>query len=386
MSILIFIIVLGILIFVHELGHFIFAKKTGMLVEEFAIGFPPRIFSFKKGETKYSVGLIPIGGFVKILGEEYDDPKLPVPNQSEIDGQVGQGGKEGQKPKNYKRRFTSRPKWAQAIVLLAGVSFNFLLAWLFISIGFMSGLPVSVNEFEGEIIEDSRLILVDVLPSSPAGEAGLETGDVILYLDTKGGSDSIQNFSGTGVVEEFIASHGDREIEIFYKRGNETALASLIPKEGIVDGKPAIGVSFGMIGTVKFGILRAGWEGLKTTSSLTIATAVGLFYFVSGLVTGTADLSQVSGPVGIVSMVGDAFNFGFVYLLSFIALISINLAVINLIPIPALDGGRILFVLIESVKGSPLKPKTANWLNLAGFAALLLLMLAVTFSDILKFF
>jgi len=250
----------------------------------------------------------------------------------------------------------------------------------------MSGLPVSVNEFEGEIIKDSKLILIDVLPTSPAGEAGLKTGDVILYLETKGGLDAIQNFGGTEVVEDFIASHGGREIEIFYKRGDETALAQLVPKEGIVNGKPAIGVSFGMIGTVQFGFLRAGWEGLKTTFSLTVATAVGLFYFVVGLITGTADLSQISGPVGIVSMVGEAFNFGFVYLLSFIALISINLAVINLIPIPALDGGRILFVLVETVKGSPLKSKTANWLNLAGFVALLLLMLVITFSDILKFF
>ncbi|MEA2112363.1 MAG: RIP metalloprotease RseP [Patescibacteria group bacterium] len=367
MSILIFIIVLGILIFVHELGHFIFAKKTGMLVEEFAIGFPPRAFSFKKGETKYSIGLIPIGGFVKIYGEEY-----------------GEDG--SKKSKNYNRRFTNRPRWAQAIVLIAGVSFNFLLAWVFISIGFMSGLPVSVDQFEGEVIEDQKLVLVDVLPDSPASQAGLKPGDVLLYLETKGSLDSIQGFEDSKIVEDFIFSHGGHKLEILYKRGSESILAEVTPEEGIVDGKPAIGVSFGMIGNVKFPFLRASWEGLKTTFSLTIATAVGLYYFITGLVVGSADLSQVSGPVGIISMVGDAFNFGFVYLLSFVALISINLAVINLIPIPALDGGRLLFVLIEAIKGSPIKARIANWLNLIGFAALILFMLFITFSDILKFF
>ena len=368
MSIIIFIIVLGVLIFVHELGHFIFAKKTGMLVEEFAIGFPPRIFSFKKGETKYSIGLIPIGGFVKIHGEDYEE-----------DGS-------DEKQKNHKRRFTSRPKWAQAVVLVAGVSFNLLLAWVFISIGFMSGLPVSVDQFEGEKINDPNLILVNVLPDSPAMEAGLEVGDSILYLESA--SDSVQNIESTEVVENFIASHGGQEIDILYKRSGETetALTKLTPKDGVIEGKPAIGVSFGMIGTIKFSFFRACWEGLKTTVSLTKATVVGLSLFAKDLVTGNADMSQISGPVGIVFMVGDAFSFGIVYLLSFVSIISINLAVINLIPVPALDGGRLLFVLIEAIKGSPIKAKLVNTFNLIGFILLILLMLVVTFGDIVKFF
>ena len=371
MSIIIFIIVLGILIFVHELGHFIFAKKTGMLVEEFAIGFPPRIFSFKRGETKYSIGLIPIGGFVKIHGEDYEE-------KDEKDS--------CQKSKNDKRRFTSRPKWAQAVVLVAGVSFNLLLAWVFISIGFMSGLPVSVNQFEGEKINDPMLILVNVLPDSPAMMAGLEVGDSILYLESD--HDSVQNIETTEAVENFIASHGGQEIGILYKRSGETEsiLTKLTPKEGVIEGKPAIGVSFGMIGTIEFPFFRACWEGLKTTVSLAIATAVGLFHFLKDLVTGNADLSQISGPVGIVFMVGDAFSFGIIYLLSFVSIISINLAVINLIPVPALDGGRLLFVLIEAIKGSPIKAKVVNTLNLIGFVLLILLMLIVTFGDIVKFF
>lgn len=376
MSIIIFIIVLAILILVHELGHFIFAKRTGMLVEEFSVGFPPRILSVKKGETKYSIGLIPLGGYVKIFGEDYDEV-----NSAEIH-QKGEGKSDREK---NNRRFTNRPRWAQALVLVAGVSFNLLLAWFLISIGFMSGMPVSAGQFEGETINNAELVLVDVLADSPAALAGLKAGDTILSLGV-GKFESIQDFKNSKIAMDFIASHGGQEIEVLYKRGLETTLAHLTPEEGIIENKFAIGVSLDVVGTVKFPILRAIWEGLKTTISFTIITAVGLFGFLVSAVTGQADLSQISGPVGIVSLVGDAFQFGFVYLLGFTAIISINLAIINLLPIPALDGGRLLFVLIEAVKGSSIKPKVANALNLIGFAFLILLMLVITASDILKFF
>ena len=376
MSIIIFIIVLAILILVHELGHFIFAKRTGMLVEEFSVGFPPRILSVKKGETKYSIGLIPLGGYVKIFGEDYDEV-----NSAEIH-QKGEGKSDREK---NNRRFTNRPRWAQALVLVAGVSFNLLLAWFLISIGFMSGMPVSAGQFEGEIINNPELVLVDVLADSPAALAGLKAGDTILSLGV-GKFESIQDFKNSKIAMDFIASHGGQEIEVLYKRGLETTLAHLTPEEGIIENKFAIGVSLDVVGTVQFPIPRAIWEGLKTTISFTIITAVGLFGFLVSAVTGQADLSQISGPVGIVSLVGDAFQFGFVYLLGFTAIISINLAIINLLPIPALDGGRLLFVLIEAVKGSSIKPKVANALNLIGFAFLILLMLVITASDILKFF
>lgn len=373
MNIVIFIIVLGILIFVHELGHFIFAKKTGMLVEEFALGFPPRIFSFKKGETKYSLGLIPIGGFVKILGEEYDEESAQLEETKPAFVQAKED-----------KRFTNRPKWAQAIVLVAGVSFNFLLAWILLSIGFMSGLPVAVDQFEADVISNSKLTLLDVLAGSPAEQAGLKVGDSISSLETI--TDLVQGSEGPEAVENFIVSHGGQEIGVLYSRGGEANSVKLVPKAGVVEGKPAIGVSFTMVGVVKFNFFRAFWEGIKYTISLTVATAVGLAIFVKSLITGNADLSQISGPVGIVSLVGDAFSFGFVYLLSFIAIISINLAVINLIPVPALDGGRLLFVLIEKIKGSSIKANVANRLNLIGFALLILLMILVTFSDVAKFF
>ncbi|MCK5022236.1 MAG: RIP metalloprotease RseP [Candidatus Pacebacteria bacterium] len=365
MSILIFIIVLAFLILVHELGHFIFAKKSGMLVEEFSIGFPPHIFSFKKGETKYSIGAIPFGGYVKIFGEDYLES-----NSSE--------------EKNSHRRFTNQSKKAQALVLAAGVFFNFLLAWVLFSMAFVSGMPVSASQFENESIQDPALVLINVLKDSPAYNAGLKVGDNILYLND--GIESLQDFTNIEDVTGFIATRGEKEIEVLYKRGGETNLTNLIPQDDLIEGKSAIGVSLDIMGIVDFPIHLAIIEGAKTTASLSVATIIGLSSFVGGIFTGNSDLSQISGPIGIISMVGTAFDFGFLYLISFIALISINLAVINLIPIPALDGGRLLFVLIEAIKGTPIKSKLANVFNLAGFLFLILLMLIITISDISKFF
>lgn len=353
------------MIFVHELGHFIFAKKTGMLVEEFAIGFPPRIFSKQKGETKYSIGIIPLGGYCKILGEDLEE-------------------EEDKKEKNYNRRFTSQSKINQALVLAAGVAFNFLLAWLLFTITFMSGMPVSASQFEAGIIEDPALILLDVLPNTPAERAGLKIGDVVLHLSSEG--KGIQNFKNTNIPSDFISSGKGKEIEILYKRGEETFLTTVTPQKDLISDKLAIGVSFDIVGTVKLDFIRSVWEGLKMTGVLIIAITVGLITFIWGIFTGVSSLAQISGPVGIVSMVGNAFEFGFVYLLSFVALISINLGVINLIPIPALDGGRLLFLAIEAIKGSTIKPKIANFLNFLGFVLLMILMLIVTVSDVFKLF
>ncbi|MBU4536867.1 RIP metalloprotease RseP [Patescibacteria group bacterium] len=370
MNILIFVIVLAILIFVHELGHFIFAKKTGMLVEEFAIGFPPRIFSKKKGETQYSIGVIPLGGYCKILGEDYDED---IKNQeSKIKNQDS-------------RKFVNQPKINQALVLIAGVAFNFLLAWILFSISFISGMPVSTSQFEDKVIEDSSLVLMDVMVNSPAEKAGLEIGDTILYLNS--GTESVQDFNNIEIPTEFIAATGENEMEILYKRGEETLLTKLIPEKDLIqEGSVAIGVSFDVVGTVELGFFEAFWEGLKMTLSLIKIIALSLIMFVYGIFTGTSSLAQVSGPVGIVSMVGSAFDFGLVYLMSFVALISINLGVINLIPIPALDGGRLLFLAIEAIKGSPMNPKVVNLLNMFGFVLLMLLMFIVTVSDVFKLF
>lgn len=370
MSILIFIIILAILILAHEFGHFIVAKKAGVRVDEFGLGFPPKLYGKKYGETEYTINAIPFGGFVKIFGENPDEESLSGPDAS--------------------RSLIKKPRSIQALVIAAGILFNILLAWLLISWGFMIGLPSSVDSIpRGATFENPRVTVVQVLPGSPAEKAGLRTGDRLesLFVDAQLLID--MQAIGDLTVEEtqnFIARNGKEEITISYQRGSEQKTTTVIPEQGIVSDKAAIGVSLDMIGNAKLPIHRALYEGAKLTGTLTSATAVAIFEFIKNLFIGQGNFSDVMGPVGIVKtgIVGSAIDFGFVYLLTLTALISINLAIINLIPFPALDGGRLLFLVIEAIKRSPINPRVANMANGVGFVLLILLMVLITYHDIVR--
>lgn len=364
MNILIFIIILLILVLVHEFGHFFSAKKFGIKVDEFGFGFPPKLFGIKKGETEYTFNLLPIGGFVKIFGED--------PNKENTNGP------------DATRSFVNKPKYQQAIVLFAGVFANFLLAWLLFSVGFMSGLPTSVgSEPKGYEITDVRLTLVSVLANSPAEIAGLKSGDKIISIQS--GKDIVSEIN-SNTLKSFIISHPEQEIEFGYLRGKDTILniAKITPIRKSPTENPSIGVAMDEIGTVKLPILRAFWEGIRLDWFVTKGTVIGLYTLIKESILGKGSLESITGPVGMVSIVGNAYQFGFVYLLSFAALISVNLAIINLIPFPALDGGRLLFLLIEKIKGSRINPKFANGANMVGFAILIILMFFVTYHDVVK--
>lgn len=365
MSVVLFLVILAVLVFVHELGHFLIAKLSRIRVDEFGIGFPPRIFSFKKGETRYSINLIPFGGFVKIFGENPDEESI--------------------KGKDSARSFVNKPKYIQVAVLAAGVVFNIIFAWILISSGFMAGFPTSVSERHADQVQNAELVVTAVSPQSPADKAGLKQGDEILFVSS--GNDALQGDQlSVENVQKFIASHGNAEMSILAERGDEKKTIMVTPQSGIVEGRPAIGIAMDMVGVLKLPIHKALWEGALLTGELVKATAVGIAQFIGQAFTGQADLSQVSGPVGIAGMVGSARELGIIYLLSFTAFISINLAVLNLIPFPALDGGRILFVAIEAIKRSPIKPTIANSINAIGFALLIILMLVVTYKDIARLF
>lgn len=351
MSIIIFLIVLAILILVHEFGHFITAKKSGIKVEEFGLGFPPKIWSWKSGETTYSINLIPFGGFVKIFGEDLNDESSKSP-----------------------RSFVNKSKKIQILVLSAGVLFNILFAWILISLGFVSGLPTSIGPEQEDMARDTSLLIIDVLPNTPAKEAGLEVGDSILSIE------NIQN-PLSGEVQEVISRGNIVSLQI---KGR--GIINIQPEENIVPDTYAIGISMDRIGLLKLPIHLAFWEGLKLTGNLLVVITIALFHFIVGVFSGTANFSQVTGPIGIVSFVGGAIDMGFIYLISFTAFISLNLAIINLIPFPALDGGRILFILIETIKGSPINPKIQNNLNRLGFILLIIFMIAVTYNDVIKIF
>lgn len=363
MSVIIFIIILGVLIFVHELGHFLIAKKSGIRVDEFAIGFPPKIFSFKKGETKYALNLIPFGGYVKIFGESPDEESSD-PNRTDS--------------------FVNKSKLTQASVLIAGILFNIIFAWLLFSISFMTGFPSVVTDETRANIKDASVVITEVIDDAPANKAGLQPSDEIVSLSN--GENMISGHISIVDIQDFIAQNNSSEIIFEYRRDNKLSKVSLVPKEGIVEGKFVVGIAMDMIGSLQLPVHLAVWEGFLMTGGMLKDIALGLGTFIGQIFTGKANFDQVAGPIGIVSLVDNASNFGFIYLLGFTAFISLNLAVLNLIPFPALDGGRLLFVLIETITRRPINIKVANTLNLFGFLLLILLMIVITVSDVFKLF
>jgi regulator of sigma E protease len=380
MNIIIFIIILLVLVLVHEFGHFFAAKRFGIRVDEFGFGFPPKLFSKKIGETEYSFNLLPLGGFVKIFGESLEEADFV---------EVGFLEKDNANKVDLSRSFVHKAKWKQAIVLFAGIFSNFLLAWLLFSIGFMSGLPTSVSSDNlGFELTDINLVVTSVLVKSPAEAAGLKTGDKIVsveHLHKTGISDVLKTINPAN-LKDFVLDHPEEEIHIGYIRGKNPEINTAKVTVGDNKVEPFIGISMDEIGTAKLPLFPALWQGLRLDWIMTQNTAIGLYTLISDAIGGNGSLDSVTGPVGMVGVVGDAYQFGFVYLLSFAALISINLAIINVLPFPALDGGRLFFLLIEKIKGSPIKPKIANTANMVGFSVLILFMLLITYHDVIKLF
>lgn len=373
MSIIIFIIILAVLILSHEFGHFIVAKKLGIRVDEFGLGFPPRAWSIRKGETEYSLNWIPFGGFVKIFGENPDDDSISGPDAS--------------------RSIVNKSRWVQAAVLVAGVSFNIILAWFLLSIGYISGLPSSTEMVPAGIeVKQARLLVTSVLPGSPAEKAGIKVKDQLLYLfDGKTRIDKLE----VRDVQEFFAGHGNQEVKVGVNRSSnpfsdipgEQLEFKVTPIEGVVPGKAGVGISLDKIGIVSLPIHLAFWEGGKLTYNLTKETILSLIKLIKGLFSSReSTLGAVIGPIGLIGLVGDARGLGLAYLLSFTAFISINLAVINLVPFPALDGGRLLFLAIEGIRRKRFNPKVINMVNTIGFLILIGFMLAVTYGDIVRLF
>jgi len=368
MSALILILIIITLVVVHEFGHFIAAKLAGMRVEEFGLGYPPRAKTLGKiGETSYTLNWIPFGGFVKIYGE--DDPLQ----------------------KNT-RAFASKNRFVQAIVLVAGVTMNVLLAYALIVGALVVGTPHALTPEEVATAEGVQLMVMHVLPGSPAATGGMVPGDVIVNaVHTHDAWNPVENPDVESLTPEsftqFVGGSGGNTIKLSVARGGGEVALTAAPTKGIVTSDPeryALGVEVASVGVVALPLAEALKEGVYTTWGALVLTAQGLAQFFAGVFTLTADLAQVSGPVGIAGVVGSASAEGAGSLLSIVALISINLALINLIPVPALDGGRLLFVIIETVIRRPIKPSVAQAVNSIGFVFLLLLMLVVTAHDIFK--
>lgn len=327
------------------------------------------------------MNLIPFGGYVKIFGENPDDESTTGPDSA--------------------RSFINKPRWKQVLVLVAGILFNFIFAWLLYSGAFMSGVTATTDGFEAysSHFTDPRIIITEVSAGSPAEKAGLKAGDVIKEISvpasvtasadhSKSVSKDVGGTNGSPLevdsIQNAINESDGAPITVSFLRGGELQSAVANATTSIVAGKYAIGIAMDNVITLKLPFFSALWEGLRYTGVMIEQTAIGLYTFVTNLFHGAAALSDVAGPVGIAGIVGDAAHLGFLYLVMITALISINLGVINLIPFPALDGGRILFVLIEGVIRRRIPAKFTNWVNLIGFALLMLLMVVVTFNDIVR--
>lgn len=329
--------VFGLLIFVHELGHFLSAKSVGMRVDEFALGFGPKLFQRKKGETVYSLRIVPLGGFNKIAGMDPDE---------EQDGQS----------------FNAKPIWARMFVIVAGSAMNFILPiLLFIFIFFTAGIDQPSNQ----------AVVGSVFPNKPAANAGFMPGDRIISI----------NHNKIDTWRDFVSNvqgNAGNQLVIQYERNGTTQEASVIPeydekgKRGIVGVMPKID-------TYHPGLFEAIGLSFKYTYTISVSMVVGIVQMITGQIA-----ADVAGPIGVAQMAGEVAQQGLVRLLQFAAFLSINLGLINLLPVPVLDGGHVVTLAVEAVRGKPMSKEKLQFIQMIGFVLLMLLMVFATFKDIAR--
>ncbi len=351
-TILIIIVSLLALIFFHELGHFLMAKKYGVRVDEFGIGLPPRIFGKKVGETIYSINWLPIGGFVKIHGE---DEKA-----------------------DDERSFSTKPIYQRALIVFAGVAAFFVIAFIIFSFQAIVGVRTLVEEEQAvQIIGDVEIMITGVSSDSPAKFAGINPGDVLLRVEN-------QEVELLGGAMDLLGDRSGLETEITVLRGKEELSFILTPRVDYPEGEGAVGIAMAMTTIEKYPIYKAPLRGAVMTGEMTYMVFRGFGIMIGSLLSGSSlpPGMEVGGPVAIVNIGTGAFTRGLSDFLQFLGAITISLAVLNILPIPALDGGRLAFLLIEKIKGSPISEKIEYGLNAAFFFMLIGLMIFITFKDL----
>jgi len=355
--------ILGLLV-LHEYGHFIIAKKCGVEVEEFGVGYPPRLFGRKIGETIYSINLIPFGAFVRIKGEV--------------------GGIE-----DY-RSFSSKPIWQRALIVLGGVASFWIVSIVLLTIvSGVWGLPTAVSDNETKNLVDPKVQIIGVLEDSPAGEAGLKIADIIKGIKTEGSE--FKAISKVTEVQEFVAANKGQQITLDIKRGKDYLEIPIVPRVSPPNGEGPLGVALVRIALRPCAWYRAPIQGINATYILTsnilegwimgIKSALGIEKLPAGV------KFEMRGPLGIFDLLGEYFEIGFNYFLYLVALISVALALANILPIPALDGGKLVFLAIEAVRKKPVSVKIEQNLTTFFFAILIVLMLYITIKfDIPRLF
>lgn len=357
-TILIFLAVLSVLVIAHEFGHYWAARWSGVKVEEFGIGFPPRLtyFTDKRG-TKWSINLVPLGGFVKLKGED--------------------GGGE-------KDDFAAQPKLKRATVLVAGVFMNFILAALLYAGASSFGAPVVLSGAEVPKfakVQKEEMMILEVLPSSPAGEAGLPMGAELVAVN---GVEAKEEASVHAQLKS-LAQNGE-SATLTTRIKEETTDYTISPAFLEQSQAQGYGFVFAKTATVRFPFPVNLWVGFKTAVAYLGLIFVGFGQLLWNLVSGSGVSEAVSGPVGIAKMTGQVAQLGIVALMQFSALLSLNLAVLNILPFPALDGGRLFFLGIEAIRRKPVSEQLEGRIHQAGFLFLMILVILVTYRDIAQLF
>ena len=344
-NLLLFVLILGIIVFVHEFGHFIFAKMNGVYVYEFALGMGPKICGFKKGDTEYNLRAIPIGGFCQLAGEDLDNDE---------DKKIPKG-----------MRLQDKKAWQRFLIMLFGPMNNFILAVLLIFI--MALIWGGAN---------MKPVISEVEKGSAAYEAGLKKNDKIISINN-------QKVETSDDLSLYLAvASPKKKSTIVVKRDKEEITFKVKPKKIKEKGKETYRYGIGIKNKKTKGLGNAFIYTYKKTKSIFKQMYITLLY----LFTGRVRLNQLSGPVGIYSVVGEQRSAGIASLIYLTAFLSINVGVINLLPIPAFDGGHILFIIIEKIKGSPVKPELENKIHTVFLILLMLLMLIITINDVIKLF
>ncbi|MGN7386781.1 RIP metalloprotease RseP [Sporosarcina sp. SAFN-015] len=416
-TVIAFIIIFGSLVFFHELGHFLFAKKAGIMVREFAIGFGPKILAIRKKETLYTIRILPLGGYVRMAGEDFDTVELQPgyrvgvilneddkiekiylnrevsnPNVLFLETETADLSKElfiegydedgnlmkyevsrnaviyekGQETliAPYDRQFDSKPLRSRAMAIFAGPLFNFILAFfIFLAIGLLNGIPTN------------EPIIKEVINDSPAFAAGMQAGDYVKEVDGKP-IGSWQEFTET------IQKSPGENLQLKVERAGELVTLAVVP-ETLVDA----GQKYGQIGVMYESPLeKNALKAFAFGAEQTFSWMKRIFELLGMLVTGKFTIDALSGPVGIYKATETVAQWGVFSLMNWAAVLSINLGIMNLLPLPALDGGRLLFFLFEGVRGKPIDKQKEGMVHFVGIMLLMVLMLVVTWNDIQRFF
>lgn len=360
-TIFLFLVILSGLVLAHEGGHFIAAKLSGVRVDEFALGFPPRLFAVRRGQTDYSVNLLPLGGFVRIAGE---------------DGRANSVSAGGSG-----RLFHELPFVSKLTILFAGVAVNWIAAVFLFGALQVAGAPIAITDEES--VSNANVVVTSVATQSPAETAGLRLGDRIVSLKALDGTTFTPSIiSG---VQEFVRSNAGKEVVVTLQRNQEERSHTLVPRENPPEGQGALGVSLQRVVSVSYPWHEAIWRGAFVSFSLSIEMLRALGGIVHDMVSGNRIAADVAGPVGIAALTGDAASLGFFALVNFVAILSLNLAILNAVPFPALDGGRVAVAIVESAIHRSLPARGMAWFHALGFAILLLLLFVLTVHDVRNF-